>query len=160
VDSEGRSWRSGAIVERKLLRQWFFKITDYAEQLLQDLDKLSGWPDRVKTMQANWIGKSVGAYLEFPLQNADQKIGVFTTRPDTVFGVTYVVLAPEHPLTQQVTTSDRQTQVAAFIAEVAQELLKKWAWSGVRLDTFKKDFIVIVNPGKIFKITSNFCSSE
>ncbi len=121
VDSEGRSWRSGAIVERKLLRQWFFKITDYAEQLLQDLDKLSGWPDRVKTMQANWIGKSVGAYLEFPIKNSDQKIGVFTTRPDTVFGVTYVVLAPEHPLTQQVTTSDRQKQIAAFIAEVAQE---------------------------------------
>jgi len=121
VDSEGRSWRSGAIVERKLLRQWFFKITDYAEQLLQDLDKLSGWPDRVKTMQANWIGKSVGAYLEFPIKNSDQKIGVFTTRPDTVFGVTYVVLAPEHPLTQQVTTSDRQKQIAAFIEEVAQE---------------------------------------
>lgn len=121
VDSEGRSWRSGAIVERKLLRQWFFKITDYAEQLLQDLDRLSGWPDRVKTMQANWIGKSVGAYLEFPIKGSDEKIGVFTTRPDTVFGVTYVVLAPEHPLTQQVTTSDRKTEVAAFIAEVAQE---------------------------------------
>ncbi|MGB3512320.1 MAG: class I tRNA ligase family protein, partial [Microcoleaceae cyanobacterium] len=84
VDGEGRSWRSGAKVERKLLRQWFFKITDYAEQLLNDLDKLSGWPERVKTMQANWIGKSVGAYLEFPIVGMDKKIGVFTTRPDTV----------------------------------------------------------------------------
>ncbi|BAU66688.1 leucyl-tRNA synthetase [Stanieria sp. NIES-3757] len=121
VDSEGRSWRSGAKVERKLLKQWFFKITDYAEQLLNDLDKLTGWPDRVKLMQANWIGKSVGAYLEFPIIGIDEKIGVFTTRPDTVYGVTYVVLAPEHPLTPQVTTSDRQEAVEAFIKEVASE---------------------------------------
>ena len=121
VDSEGKSWRSGAIVERKLLRQWFLKITDYAEQLLADLDKLSGWPDRVKTMQANWIGKSVGAYLEFPVKDSEEKIAVFTTRPDTVYGVTYVVLAPEHPLTLQVTTSDRRSAVEAFIQEVANE---------------------------------------
>ncbi|NEO85033.1 MAG: leucine--tRNA ligase [Spirulina sp. SIO3F2] len=120
VDSEGKSWRSGAIVERKLLRQWFLKITDYAEELLQDLDKLSGWPDRVKTMQANWIGKSVGAYLEFPVVGMDEKVAVFTTRPDTVYGVTYVVLAPEHPLTPKVTTSDRAEAVDAFIAEVSQ----------------------------------------
>ncbi|GAB4241653.1 MAG: leucine--tRNA ligase [Stanieria sp.] len=121
VDSEGRSWRSGAKVERKLLKQWFFKITDYAEQLLQDLDKLTGWPERVKLMQANWIGKSVGAYLEFPIIGMDEKIGVFTTRPDTVYGVTYVVLAPEHPLTPQVTTSDRKNAVETFIQEVKSE---------------------------------------
>jgi leucyl-tRNA synthetase len=121
VDSEGRSWRSGAKVERKLLRQWFLKITDYAEQLLNDLDKLEGWPERVKLMQANWIGKSVGAYLEFPIINLDEKIGVFTTRPDTVYGVTYVVLAPEHPLTPKVTTPDRKAAVDAFIQEVTQE---------------------------------------
>jgi leucyl-tRNA synthetase len=121
VDSEGKSWRSGAKVERKLLRQWFLKITDYAEQLLNDLDKLSGWPERVKTMQANWIGKSVGAYLEFPIKDSQEKIAVFTTRPDTVYGVTYVVLAPEHPLTLQVTTSDRVSAVEAFIKEVAGE---------------------------------------
>jgi leucyl-tRNA synthetase len=121
VDSEGRSWRSGAIVERKLLRQWFFKITDYAEQLLNDLDKLDGWPDRVKIMQANWIGKSVGAYLEFPIVGMDEKMAVFTTRPDTVYGVTYVVLAPEHPLTAKVTTADRQDGVEKFIAEVSNQ---------------------------------------
>ena len=121
VDSEGKSWRSGAKVERKLLRQWFLKITDYAEQLLNDLDKLSGWPERVKTMQANWIGKSVGAYLEFPIKDSTEKIAVFTTRPDTVYGVTYVVLAPEHPLTLQVTTSDRRSAVEAFIQEVKSE---------------------------------------
>ena len=121
VDSEGRSWRSGAIVERKLLRQWFFKITDYAEQLLNDLDQLNGWPERVKLMQANWIGKSVGAYLEFPIVGLDEKIGVFTTRPDTVYGVTYLVLAPEHPLTRGVTTPQRKEAVDAFIEEVARE---------------------------------------
>jgi leucyl-tRNA synthetase len=121
VDNEGRSWRSGAKVERKLLKQWFLKITDYAEQLLTDLDKLKGWPERVKLMQANWIGKSVGAYLEFPIVGSDEKIGVFTTRPDTVYGVTYVVLAPEHPLTARVTTSDRQEAVAAFAKEVASQ---------------------------------------
>lgn len=121
VDNEGRSWRSGAKVERKLLRQWFLKITDYAEELLQDLDILAGWPDRVKLMQANWIGKSTGAYLEFPIVGLEEKIAVYTTRPDTVYGVTYVVLAPEHPLTAQVTTADRQAAVEAFVKEVASE---------------------------------------
>ncbi len=121
VDSEGYSWRSGAKVERKLLRQWFFKITDYAEQLLTDLDKLSGWPDRVKLMQENWIGKSVGAYLEFPVKDSDEKIAVFTTRPDTVYGVTYVVLAPEHPLTPKVTTEGQKAAVEGFIEEVSNE---------------------------------------
>ncbi|MCP2728038.1 leucine--tRNA ligase, partial [Limnofasciculus baicalensis] len=119
VDSQGRSWRSGAKVERKLLRQWFLKITDYAEELLNDLDKLTGWPERVKVMQANWIGKSVGAYLEFPIVGLDEKIAVFTTRPDTVYGVSYVVLAPEHPLTTKVTTRDRKLAVDTFIQEVA-----------------------------------------
>ncbi|MBV6625512.1 MAG: leucine--tRNA ligase [Rivularia sp. (in: Bacteria)] len=121
VDTEGRSWRSGAIVERKLLRQWFFKITDYAEELLKDLDKLPGWPERVKTMQANWIGKSTGAYLEFPIVGMDEKIGVYTTRPDTVYGVSYVVLAPEHPLTKQVTTSEQKAAVEAFVQEVGNQ---------------------------------------
>ena len=121
VDSDGKSWRSGAIVERKLLKQWFFKITDYAEKLLQDLDQLEGWPDRVKTMQANWIGKSVGAYLEFPVVGRDDKIAVFTTRPDTVYGVTYVVLAPEHPLTPEVTTPEQKSAVEAFIEEIKGE---------------------------------------
>ncbi|MBF2058289.1 MAG: leucine--tRNA ligase [Cyanobacterium sp. T60_A2020_053] len=121
VDADGYSWRSGAKVERKLLRQWFFKITDYAEQLLQDLDQLDGWPERVKTMQENWIGRSTGAYLEFPVIGSDEKIAVFTTRPDTVYGVTYVVLAPEHPLTPLVTTPKRKEAVEAFRAEVSKE---------------------------------------
>ncbi|MEH2177996.1 leucine--tRNA ligase [Nostoc sp.] len=121
VDNEGRSWRSGAIVERKLLRQWFFKITDYAEELLNDLHQLTGWPERVKSMQANWIGKSTGAYLEFPIIGIDEKIGVYTTRPDTVYGVSYLVLAPEHPLTKRVTTKEQQAAVKAFIKEVSHQ---------------------------------------
>ncbi|PAX49843.1 leucine--tRNA ligase, partial [Brunnivagina elsteri] len=121
VNSEGRSWRSGAIVERKLLRQWFLKITDYAEELLNDLDKLTGWPERVKLMQANWIGKSTGAYLEFPIVGMDGKIAVYTTRPDTVYGVSYLVLAPEHPLTEEVTTTAQKAAVEAFVKEVANQ---------------------------------------
>jgi leucyl-tRNA synthetase len=129
VDSEGRSWRSGALVEKKALKQWYFKITDYAEQLLTDLDQLSGWPEKVKLMQANWIGKSIGADLEFPLAEplpgrivgGSDKITVFTTRPDTVYGVSYVVLAPEHPLTAKVTTSDQKAAVEAFIVQVNQQ---------------------------------------
>jgi leucyl-tRNA synthetase len=121
VDSEGKSWRSGAIVEKKMLKQWYFKITDYAEQLLGDLAQLSGWPEKVRLMQTNWIGKSVGADLEFPIADSSQKIAVFTTRPDTVYGVSYVVLAPEHPLTSQVTTAAQKSAVEAFIAEVQNQ---------------------------------------
>ncbi len=121
VDNEGRSWRSGAIVEQKLLRQWFLKITDYASELLQDLESLPGWPERVKLMQANWIGQSIGAELEFPIVGLDEKIAVFTTRPDTVYGVSYVVLAPEHPLVAKVTTPEQKATVEAFIQEMASE---------------------------------------
>jgi leucyl-tRNA synthetase len=118
VDNEGRSWRSGAIVEKRKLRQWFFKITDYAEQLLQDLDKLTDWPSNVKIMQANWIGKSTGAELSFPIVGSDEKITVFTTRPDTVYGVSYIVLAPEHPLVETLTTAAQKEVVSKFIEEV------------------------------------------
>jgi leucyl-tRNA synthetase len=121
VDGEGKSWRSGAIVEKKLLKQWYFKITDYAEQLLGDLSQLEGWPEKVRLMQTNWIGKSVGADLEFPIENSSEQIAVFTTRPDTVYGVSYVVLAPEHPLTNQVTTAAQKVAVDAFIAEVQSQ---------------------------------------
>jgi len=121
VDNEGRSWRSGAIVEQKLLRQWFLKITDYANELLNDLEHLDGWPERVKLMQANWIGQSIGAQLEFPIIGLRENIAVFTTRPDTVYGVSYLVLAPEHPLVDQVTTPEQKAIVEAFIQEVKNE---------------------------------------
>jgi leucyl-tRNA synthetase len=118
VDNEGRSWRSGALVEKRKLRQWFFKITDYAEQLLQDLDKLPDWPSNVKTMQANWVGKSTGAELSFPILNSSEKITVFTTRPDTIYGVSYVVLAPEHPLVETLTSAAQKEAVTKFVEEV------------------------------------------
>ena len=120
VDSEGRSWRSGAKVERKLLRQWFFKITDYAERLLADLDQLPGWPDRVKTMQANWIGKSTGAQVTFKTESGEDLI-VYTTRPDTLWGATFMVLSPEHPLIEKLTT-DAQTETVKAYQQAAANL--------------------------------------
>ncbi|MDC3072806.1 leucine--tRNA ligase [Prochlorococcus sp. AH-716-O10] len=103
VDSEGKSWRSGAIVEKKLLTQWFLKITDYAEELLQDLEKLNEWPERVKIMQENWIGKSIGTNINFKIQEFNkEKIQVFTTRPDTLFGVTYLAISVNHPLIKKI----------------------------------------------------------
>ncbi len=121
VDAEGRSWRSGALVEKRPLEQWYLKITQYAEELLQDLDKLSEWPERVRTMQENWIGKSVGAELRFPIDGYPEEIRVFTTRPDTVYGVTYLVLAPEHPLVGQIVAPESRAAVEQFITQVRSE---------------------------------------
>jgi leucyl-tRNA synthetase len=118
VDSEGRSWRSGAMVERRLLKQWFLKITDYAEQLLQDLDQLDGWPERVRLMQENWIGKSTGAEVVFQTEAGDA-LPVFTTRPDTLWGATFMVLSPEHPLVEKLTTDAQAETVNAYRAESA-----------------------------------------
>ena len=115
VDADGRSWRSGALVEKRKLRQWFLKITAVADELLDDLEQLQGWPERVRTMQANWIGRSSGATLRFALEgSAEQAVEVFTTRPDTVFGVSYVVLAPEHALVDQITSTDQREAVETF----------------------------------------------
>jgi leucyl-tRNA synthetase len=112
---DGKSWRSGALVERRYLSQWFFKTTAYADALLDGIDTLEGWPDRVRHMQANWIDRSVGAELTFPLPTlADESITVFTTRPDTVMGVSYVVLAPEHPLVETLTTTEQAALVTAY----------------------------------------------
>src|SRR3989338_1060154 len=97
----GRGWRSGALVERREIPQWFLKITAYAEELLNDLDQLPGWPDQVKTMQRNWIGRSEGVEIHFPVVNHSQPLTVFTTRADTLFGVTYIAIAPQHPLAKE-----------------------------------------------------------
>ncbi|EDY38970.1 leucyl-tRNA synthetase [Cyanobium sp. PCC 7001] len=126
VDSEGRSWRSGALVEKRQLRQWFLKITAYADQLLDDLPQLEGWPERVRTMQANWIGRSSGAELSFSVvndrgQETGERITVFTTRPDTLFGASYLVLAPDHPLVATLTSSEHKLQVEAFSALVSRQ---------------------------------------
>jgi len=121
---DGRGWRSGAEVERKSISQWFLKITDYSEELLQGLDKLEGWPDSVKTMQRNWIGRSEGAEFEMIVCDVQgspdpqgRGVAVFTTRPDTSFGMTYAVLAPEHPLVSEISTQDQSEAVQAFVKQ-------------------------------------------
>lgn len=95
---QGRCWRCDSPVEKKELEQWFFRITAYADRLLKDLDKLDGWPENVKILQRNWIGRSDGIEIDFTLENSDQKISVFTTRPDTIYGVTFMAIAPENSL--------------------------------------------------------------
>ena len=114
---DGRGWRSGAVVERREIPQWFMKITDYAQQLLDDLDQLDGWPEQVRTMQRNWIGRSEGVELEFALEAGGEALRVYTTRPDTLMGVTYVAVAPEHPLAQQ--AAAQNPALRAFIEECA-----------------------------------------
>ncbi|MGC8732481.1 MAG: leucine--tRNA ligase, partial [Halothiobacillaceae bacterium] len=109
---DGRGWRSGALVERREIPQWFIRITDYAEQLLNDLDKLDGWPEQVKAMQANWIGRSVGVELQFAIEGGEP-LTVYTTRADTLMGVSYVAVAAEHPLAKQ--AAERNPELAAFI---------------------------------------------
>jgi leucyl-tRNA synthetase len=117
---DGRGWRSGALVEKRDIPMYFFRITDYAEELLSELDNLPGWPERVKTMQRNWIGKSFGVEIHFPLQpeGKGDVLKVFTTRADTLFGVTYVAVAAEHPLAQQ--AAAHNPALAEFIAECKQ----------------------------------------
>jgi len=110
---DGQCERCGTDVVQKNLSQWFFKITDYAEELLQGLDKIN-WPEKTKLMQRNWIGKSVGADVTFNVYGTDDKIKVFTTRPDTLFGATYMVLAPEHPLVDKLTTEEQKQQVEDY----------------------------------------------
>ncbi|HSX85854.1 MAG TPA: leucine--tRNA ligase, partial [Cellvibrio sp.] len=115
---DGRGWRSGALVERKEIPQWFIKITDYAEELLNDLDKLPNWPEQVKTMQRNWIGKSRGLEMRFDLASAVGEFtsfDIYTTRPDTLMGVTYVSLAAEHPIAKHLAESN--AALAQFIAD-------------------------------------------
>ena len=116
---EGKCERCDSVVEKKSLEQWFFKITDYAQRLLDDLAKLEGWPSKVKTMQENWIGRSEGAMLRFKIAESDEHFWVYTTRPDTVFGVTYVVMAPEHPLVEKLIAGTAyETKVREFITKV------------------------------------------
>ncbi len=112
---DGRGWRSGALVEQKDIPQWFIKITDYAQELLDDLDQLDDWPEQVKTMQRNWIGRSEGVEMQFGLENSDEQFSIYTTRPDTVMGVTYVGVAAQHPLALEAAKTN--PELAAFIEE-------------------------------------------
>ena len=109
---DGRGWRTGALVEKREIPQWFLKITDYAQELLDGLDTLPGWPDAVKTMQRNWIGRSEGLEIRFDVNDADgaavEPIHVFTTRPDTLMGVTFLSVAAEHPLAMHAAQSNER----------------------------------------------------
>ena len=105
----------------KELEQWFFQITDYAEELLDDTYSLPGWPEPVLTMQRNWIGKSTGCEIDFPIAGRNEAIRVFTTRPDTLFGATFMSLAPEHPLALELASPEQRAAVEAFIAKVRKQ---------------------------------------
>lgn len=116
---DGRGWRSGALVEKKTIPQWSMKITAYAEELLSEIDNLDGWPDSVKTMQRNWIGKSKGIELDFEVENYDDRLSVYTTRPDTLFGVSYLAVAPEHALALKAV--EKNSELKTFLEDCKRE---------------------------------------
>ncbi len=133
---DGRGWRSGAVVEKKEIPQWFLRVSDYSEELLGELERMTGWPDAVKTMQKNWIGRSEGVEAEFCVDGQSNPLRIFTTRPDTIMGVTYLALAPEHPLAGEV--AKERPEVADFIsrcrkAPVSEAEIETMEKSGVPL---------------------------
>ncbi|RAP57454.1 leucine--tRNA ligase [Oleiagrimonas sp. MCCC 1A03011] len=128
---DGRGWRTGALVEKREIPQWFLKITDYAQELLDGLDTLEGWPDAVKTMQRNWIGRSEGLEIRFDVAGGDDSLTVFTTRPDTLMGATYVAVAAEHPLAMQAAKDN--AKLAEFI-----EICRQGGTSEAELETQEK----------------------
>ncbi len=128
---DGRGWRSDALVERREIPQWFMKITDYADEMLDELDRMPGWPDSVKTMQRNWIGRSEGVELSFDVVGEDEPLTVYTTRPDTLFGVTYMAVAAEHPLATKAAADN--PDLRAFIEEC-----KKTDAAEATLETMEK----------------------
>ncbi|OGU17302.1 MAG: leucine--tRNA ligase [Geobacteraceae bacterium GWC2_53_11] len=130
----GGCWRCDTEVNQKELDQWFFRITDYAEELLENTYKLPGWPERVLVMQRNWIGKSYGCEIDFPLENSSDKIRVFTTRQDTIFGATFMSLAPEHPRALDLASPEQKEAVVAFIDKIRKtDRIKRTA------DDFEKE---------------------
>src|SRR5882762_2352086 len=133
---DGRGWRSGALVEKRLLSQWFLRITDFAEDLRQSLAELERWPDRVRLMQENWIGRSEGARVFFPLTDragapTDERLEIFTTRPDTLFGASFCAIAPNHPLALERAKQD--PALARFL-----ETCQKTGTSEAALETAEK----------------------
>src|ERR1051326_8258072 len=118
----GRCWRHPDVeVEKRDLEQWFFRITDYAQRLLDDLAGLQQWPEKVRVMQTNWIGRSEGAEVDFAIADGGQSVRIYTTRPDTLFGATFMVLAPEHPLVPRITTPEHRNEIEAYIDKARQE---------------------------------------
>jgi len=121
---DGKCWRCGHVVERRNLSQWFLKITDYADRLLNDIETLDGWPERTRVMQRNWIGRSEGVQFSFGIEQSEARIDVFTTRVDTAFGVTFLAVAPEHPVVATISELVSKKNAAA-IAEFADSLRSK-----------------------------------
>ena len=119
---DGVSERGGHPVYRKPMKQWVLKITEYADRLLEDLDELD-WPESIKDMQRNWIGRSEGAKVTFKIEQSDQNIEVFTTRPDTICVTSFLVLSPEHPLVNEITTSDKEQEVKLYQNEASKNLI-------------------------------------
>ncbi|MDP2181428.1 MAG: leucine--tRNA ligase [Actinomycetota bacterium] len=164
VIGEGVCWRCKSVVGKRDLEQWYFKITEYAQELLDDLDTLTGWPDRVKTMQANWIGRSEGAEVEFTLCDAageptDQRIAVFTTRPDTLFGCTFFLLAPEHSLVHElVHGTEYAAPVRAVVDTAARETaVERASGEAEKIGAFTGRYVVNpVNGEKVPIWVSNY----
>lgn len=140
---DGRGWRSGALVEKKKLSQWFLKITDFAPDLLAGLKTLDRWPERVKLMQENWIGHSQGAEVTFKLAGSDESVTVYTTRPDTLFGMSFLAIAAEHPIAKK--AAETNTEAASFIAECASQGTSEAAIEAAEKRGFNTGFEVI-NP--------------
>jgi leucyl-tRNA synthetase len=159
----GMCWRCGKPVRQKKMWQWFFRITQYAEDLLVGCDELPGWPEKVITMQKNWIGKSLGAEIRFPIENGDGVIPVFTTRHDTVFGATFLCLAPEHPLVPQLSRgTPQEREVLGFIERISHQ-----DRSAKALESYEKEGVFVgahgINPlnGRRMPIyTANFALME
>lgn len=142
--SSGKCWRCNSKVTIEMMDQWFIKITRYAEELYNNLDKLTDWPNDVVTMQKNWIGRSEGCYVDFELVNRKEKIRIFTTRIDTIFGATYLVLAPEHPLVDQITIPEKKIEIQNFKREMASLGTQERAIPKEKLGVFTGSYAV--NP--------------
>jgi len=154
----GGCWRCDSQVEQKELDQWFFKITDYAQELLDDTWRLTGWPEPVLVMQRNWIGRSIGCEIDFPVADRELSVKVFTTRQDTLYGATFMSLAPEHPLALELATAERRQEVEAFIARVRQQdKLRRTSDDLVKEGVFTGSFCVNpVNGRRIPVFLANF----
>jgi leucyl-tRNA synthetase len=140
---DGKCWRCDNEVEEKELEQWFFKITDYAERLLNDCDKLSGWPESVLTMQRNWIGRSEGVEVDFPIEGRDEKLRIYTTRPDTLFGVTFMCLAPDHPLSRELIPDRKKLNEMKSAGEEPEEKIIHFTGKNA-INPFNDEVIPIV----------------
>lgn len=131
VDENGRSWRSGSIVEKKRLKQWYFKITNYADRLIKDLDELDGWSDSIKNIQKGWIGMSKGVEIKFPCSNNNDFIKIYTTRADTIYGATFIAISPFHPLVNKYITTENDKKIINDIKNSLNSI------TGMKLKGFK-----------------------